>query len=488
MPQSFLVATTAAALALTGAGAALAHGSDIGPNSSESPYLLPTVRGADSTALLTVGDAADNGYRMVGIPDGMGAFGNRDGTYTLLMNHELGADKGTVRAHGSTGAFVSKWTLDRRGRVLSGEDLIQQVYEGDAATGGFAPTTATFNRFCSADLPAVSAFAGGRAGTRERIFMNGEEAGAEGRAVAHVVTGPDAGSSYILPWLGKASWENVVAMPGWKRKTVVAGLDDSGGGQVYFYVGKKQRTGNDVEKAGLTNGAVYGLKIDGVTAESDVTTTPAPVGFSLVEIPGAASMTGAELQAASDALGVTALARPEDGAWDPNDPEHFYFATTASFSGISHLWHLTFADAGDVLEGGTAEIVAASPAYDPALPSAAQEGPRMMDNLTVNSKGQVLVQEDPGGQEYLSGIFRYDPKNGRTERVLQHAASVFSPGSPGFVTFDEESSGIFPVPFLGKNRYLAVTQVHAALDDPELVEGGQLQLLTVPFGSRGQGS
>jgi hypothetical protein len=486
VPQSLLVATTAAALALTGAGAALAHGSDIGPNSSESPYLLPTVRGADSTALLTVGDAADNGYRMVGIPDGMGAFSNRDGTYTLVMNHELGADRGTVRAHGSTGAFVSKWTLDRRGRVLTGEDLIQRVYEGDAATGDFAPVTATFNRFCSADLPAVSAFYGGRAGTRERIFMNGEEAGAEGRAVANVVTGPDAGSSYILPWLGKASWENVVAMPGWKRKTVVAGLDDSGGGQVYFYVGKKQRTGNDVEKAGLTNGAVYGLKIDGVTAESDATTTPAPVGFSLVEIPGAGSMTGAELQAASDALGVTALARPEDGAWDPQDPENFYFATTASFSGISHLWHLTFSDTSDVLEGGTAEIVAASPAYDPALPSAAQEGPRMMDNVTVNSKGQVLVQEDPGGQEYLSGVFRYDPKNGRTERVFQHSASVFSPGSPGFVTFDEESSGIFPVPFLGKNRYLAVTQVHAALEDPELVEGGQLQLLTLPVGSRGR--
>lgn len=33
-------------------------------------------------------------------------------------------------------------------------------------------------------------------GTRQRIFMNGEEAGLEGRGLGTVVTGPDAGSSY----------------------------------------------------------------------------------------------------------------------------------------------------------------------------------------------------------------------------------------------------------------------------------------------------
>ncbi len=27
---------------------------------------------------------------MVGIPDGLGAFDNHDGTFTVLMNHELG--------------------------------------------------------------------------------------------------------------------------------------------------------------------------------------------------------------------------------------------------------------------------------------------------------------------------------------------------------------------------------------------------------------
>jgi len=38
---------------------------------------------------------------MVGIPDGLGAYDNRDGSFTLLMNHELGSDKGVVRARWS---------------------------------------------------------------------------------------------------------------------------------------------------------------------------------------------------------------------------------------------------------------------------------------------------------------------------------------------------------------------------------------------------
>jgi hypothetical protein len=49
---------------------------------------------------------------MVGIPDGLGAFDNGDGTMTVLMNHELGATSGAVREHGSTGAFVSRLVVD----------------------------------------------------------------------------------------------------------------------------------------------------------------------------------------------------------------------------------------------------------------------------------------------------------------------------------------------------------------------------------------
>ena len=85
--------------------------------------------GVSTRSILTVGDApSGSSYQMVGIPDGLGAYDNGDGTFTLLMNHELGGAVGGTRAHGATGAFVSKWTIAKDTlRVLHGEDLIQDV-------------------------------------------------------------------------------------------------------------------------------------------------------------------------------------------------------------------------------------------------------------------------------------------------------------------------------------------------------------------------
>ena len=53
-------------------------------------YVLPSAPGVEIASILTVGDAAENGYRMVGIPDGLGAIGNGR-TFSLFMNHELTA-------------------------------------------------------------------------------------------------------------------------------------------------------------------------------------------------------------------------------------------------------------------------------------------------------------------------------------------------------------------------------------------------------------
>jgi hypothetical protein len=56
-------------------------------------------------------------------------------------------------------------------------------------------------------------------------------------------------------------------------------------------------------------------------------------------------------------------------------------------------------------------------------------------------------------------------------------------GSPGFITQDEESSGVIPAPFLGAGKYLIDVQNHKPSSDPELVEGGQLLVLQIPPGS-----
>src|SRR5512134_3232748 len=86
-------------------GAVLAN-SITGPSSSQSPYIVRSQPGVVTKAILTVGDSVNlkpdgvTPYRMVGIPDGLGAFDNGDGTFTLLMNHELGGTVGVARAHG----------------------------------------------------------------------------------------------------------------------------------------------------------------------------------------------------------------------------------------------------------------------------------------------------------------------------------------------------------------------------------------------------
>src|SRR5438132_2724351 len=91
-----------------------ASASNLGPSTTTEQYLVPRIDGVKFVSILTVGDNI-GGYRMVGIPDGLGAFNSDRGNFTLLMNHEITTTSpGAVRAHGSNGAFVSRWTIDRR--------------------------------------------------------------------------------------------------------------------------------------------------------------------------------------------------------------------------------------------------------------------------------------------------------------------------------------------------------------------------------------
>jgi hypothetical protein len=168
---------------------------------------------------------------MAGIPDGLGAFDNGNGTFTVLMNRELSPNEGAVHDHGATGAFVSKLVIDKATlEVKSGSDLIQHVFLYDPATGSYFDPVAdgdlstpafAFDRLCSADLPAESALynpASGSGYSGGRILLNGEEDGPPfsthyGLAFAHFASGPLAGQSYELPGLGKLAHENVVDSP-----------------------------------------------------------------------------------------------------------------------------------------------------------------------------------------------------------------------------------------------------------------------------------
>jgi hypothetical protein len=467
-----------------------------GPSSSASAYVLPTAAGWSSTSLLSVGDSVNNKpdgtpYRMVGIPDGLGAYDNKNGTFTVLMNHELGAGAGVVRAHGSNGGFVSEWVIRKSDmRVLNGADLATSHLVSVTGSGVWTPAVGaanTFGRLCSADLPDLGAFYNpltGR-GTENRIFMNGEEVGNEGRAYGFVATGANKGVSYELPKLGKFSWENSVANPYTGDKTVVIGLDDSTPGQVYVYTGTKQYIGNDVQRAGLDNGTLRGIKVNAANAQGG-----ANGNLEIGQINGAfttvavnTAVNGATQQANAVTDKITEFARPEDGHWA--DARTFYFVTTgATLAGTGNsgrLYKVTFAENAGVVDYDSGTVTM-------ALDSSSLVGTdglaaRSFDNIVVADNGQVIIQEDPGNQAYIAKTWVYDPTTGTSTQIFESDRSRFLVGGANYLgTQDEESSGIIEVTdVLGKNdgqRYfLGVMQAHYGIAG-ELVEGGQLYILT----------
>ena len=85
----------------------------------------------------------------------------------------------------------------------------------------------------------------------------------------------------------------------------------------------------------------------------------------------------------------------------------------------------------------------------------------MFDNLTVDRRGHVLMQEDPGAQNYLARIWQYDIASDTLTEVAHHDPDRFAPGGSKFLTIDEESSGIVDAEkILGKGWYLFDVQAH----------------------------
>jgi hypothetical protein len=500
-------------VALAGLSMPASAGAMRGPSSSARPYVINVPPSVDVVSLLTVGDSVNAkpgsaaAYRMVGIPDGLGAFDNHDGTFTVLMNHELGPANGAFRRHGFTGAFVSRWIVRKSDlAVLHGGDLVKQVLEYNAVTRTHEPATRPLGRICSADLPAGTAFYNHRTGNGYpgRIFMDGEEAGSEGRAFAHLVTGPHAGVSLELPSLGKFSWENSVANPFEQDKTIVIGQDDSTPGQVYVYVGRKEKTGDEIEKAGLHGGLLYGVKVEGFLVEDDPAAPtrgpgiPSGKRFTLHEFGDVRSKTGAELQTKSEAARVTEFLRPEDGSWDTRRPNIYYFVTTDRFrtsavDARSRLYRLTFDDVRNPERGGKIDMLLDG-----------TERHQMLDNITVDGDGNLILQEDPGNQPYLAKIWKFYPRSKALVEIAVHDPARFAPPNQ-----DEESSGVIEITGLlrrlgvdhdrdqdgnddgdvddrlswgrqGYRYYLGVTQAHSERGDAELVEGGQMYILAVP--------
>jgi hypothetical protein len=322
---------------------------------SVKPYVTAVGGEYEVVPLLSVDDRVPEGsipslrYRMVGIPDGLGAHPNGDGTSTVYMSHELGyaaTSSPVVDAAGTPvgpayrGALVSKWTLDASGNVIRGERAYDTIYAENQLLGP-APDTSNaaqmprqFGRFCSGDL------AGPPHGFSDWIYFANEEVGpAEsfdgkgGLAVAIV-----GNALYTLPKLGRFAWENTVVQPNPGNRTVIMGMEDGPAAldrsvpnsQLYLYVGKKdpRRGAGVLRRNGLDNGDLYVLVPSDPARGSEAQFTGGTIDVEWRLVPNAGELSDPELEAASDALGAFTFARPEDGAFNRRDRDEYFFVTT----------------------------------------------------------------------------------------------------------------------------------------------------------------
>ena len=152
-----------------------------------TPYVVPVAAGVTTQSILTVGDNVGT-YRMVGIPDGLGAFDNGNGTFTLLMNHELGNTSGVTRAHGAAGAFVSEWVFDKS--TLQQRDLCSRCTSELRDPQSNAPPARLLSRFCYTFRRCPHFSMPRRAWARGPDLHARRRGGATGFQLATVVTGP----------------------------------------------------------------------------------------------------------------------------------------------------------------------------------------------------------------------------------------------------------------------------------------------------------
>lgn len=465
-----------------------------GPSSSQGPYLVPVAGGPaiQSYSILTSGDFVNgvngpNSYRFEGTPDGVGAYDNGDGTMTVLINHEFGTNSGIQRAHGGTGSFVSRLVVNTTPgpnflQVISGRDLDDSVVTNTAGAG----TLTSFNRYCSGDLAPQTAFFNSATGlgVSNRIYLNGEESGSNGRAIAHVVdaNGANTGVGYQLnAFDGLGAWENILAHPNTGNQTLLMANSDGARNSVYAYVGTKTNSGSTIDRAGLTNGTTYSIQatVNGVNVGTEDRTTPINGTFALTPVTRDANgtVTGGN-------TGTTFL-RPEDGAWDASKPNDYYFVTTDRYDAVkdgvgtqvgrSRLYRMRYTDINNPTAGGTIEALLDG-----------TEAIQMLDNICVvpgtDGHTRILAVEDVGGNAHNGKVWLYDTTTDELTLVAQHFASNGDIGVAPTAPFnnDEEFSGIIDArDTLGLGWFLLVDQQHYGVPGGQ-VEGGQFIAFYLP--------
>jgi Bacterial protein of unknown function (DUF839) len=461
------------------------------------PYAVAVSADYVLQPLISVGDQVPNTsdpskvFQMIGIPDGLGATKGQGNKTLLYMNHELGytvLSEPNIGGPLNRGAFISRWTLDKNGSVISGERAYNTVSDEELGTtlpaAEVGNTGRPFGRFCSGSLSFREA------GFDRPIYLTGEESGGaqtfDGKGGLGVAVIDNV--LHTLVKMGRFAWENTLARPDAGEWTVVMGMEDgpaSLDNQLYMYVGKKDKskTASVLSRNGLDTGKLYTFVCD----------TPG----HWVELPDQTSVSETDLETQTDALGAFTFVRIEDGAWDKKDKNRFYFVTTgsgpvAAGNVLGRAYQVDF-DKKNIL--GTTKI---SMIYNGDTVAAAGGDIGFAPDNADTSKDYLMIQEDGTSQsrpEYTKraregSIWRHDLKNGfAAKRVVElnpPGTEILPPATvpPTISAGVWETSGIIDASsFFGNDSWLFVVQAHgpSIAPAPNTVEDGQL-LLMLPSG------
>lgn len=471
-------------------------------------YAKPVGTEYEIKPLLSVGESVPDTsepwkqYQMVGIPDGLGAHRNRDGTVTVYMSHELGntvLSEPHVGGPLNRGAIVSKYILDRDGNVRSGERAYDTVYVRDVLIGPAAEvgnTTPGFGRFCSGFL------AGPEHGFDRYIYFANEEnpAGATFSPRGGYSVAIFDNEAHGLPDLGYFPWENSLVQPNTGRWTVVMGMEDGPAAlnpavensQLYMYVGVKSRAkgATVLERNGLVGGTLYVFRSRNAAMNSELPFQNGTITGEWVPIPGAGSMTQAQTEAASDAAGAMTFGRPEDGAFNPRNSREYFFVTTGQSAGANALGRLYSLRLNRFNPAGPAQLEVLYNADQ--IIAAGGDIAISPDNIDVSGR-YLMIQEDGTAESRPvmtskgrdGSIWRFE-LTGRQGVDVSSATRVAELATPGRALTTPvgkgiwETSGIIDTSRLfGRGSWLFDVQAHSPTPAPVVntVEDGQLLLL-----------
>jgi hypothetical protein len=465
-----LSAVAAMLAALTCVAVALAA---TGVKTAKPPYLVPTAPGVVVDPILSTGDIVPTGqvpsYQMSGIPDGLGGYSNSGGTYTVLMNHELGVTFPGQPAGVNT--RISRLMIDRAtNSVLSAK----YVFTGNEG----------FERFCSATLEIIH-------GTP--WYFTGEE------AINGIPPAPPAGhdGSSIAMNAGTGQWwetehfghlqhENIVPtkLSKWFFLTTDDDFRPGQDAYLYAYIAKSFQAAITGDPA---KGSLYVWKADDAIDSTQIHKGETLTG-KFVPISQAENADSVTLKAAAAARGAFKFDRLEDAALYKPKKGRYYFADTGkaprTLRGRIYQFDVNRADPTKaslqvILDGDAGDDV-----YNP-------------DNIDTSARS-IVIQEDrespfrggpvppnpPVADSGHNRVLVYDIETG----TLQSVARVDTPATLRPGTW--ESSGVINAfQILGAGWWLTDVQAHnttAFQPGPTLDpnsgtgEDGQLQAVYIP--------